>query len=115
MPVPKSLAFTEEPDGRVANQLRIRIANRGDGEDTYHLAVDGAPGATVVAPENPLRVAAGKTGETSIFVLLPRDAFDDGERRVTVTVRDGHAFVSQTPYRLVGPQGHDDDHHDRHR
>ncbi|MGZ8469146.1 MAG: cytochrome c oxidase accessory protein CcoG [Gemmatirosa sp.] len=95
--------FTEQPDGRVANQLRIKLANKSDAADEYHLEILGAPEATVVAPVNPMRVAGGQLAETSVFVLLPRSSFVNGERRVTVRVRDGRAYTSDTPYRLVGP------------
>lgn len=100
--------FSEEPDGRIANQLRIKLANKSDRAGAYRLEVAGVPEGTVIAPENPLRVAAGKLAETSVFVLLPREAFVNGERRVVVTVSDGAGFRAETPYRLVGPQGRTD-------
>lgn len=96
--------FTEEPDGSVANQLRIKVANKSDHDDAYRIEILDAPGAQVVAPENPLRVGPGKLAETSVFVLLPRTAFTNGEKPVRIRVSDGHEFVSESVYRLVGPQ-----------
>jgi cytochrome c oxidase accessory protein FixG len=96
--------FTEQPDGRVANQVRVKVVNRSGHAETYHLSLGDAPGATLVAPENPLRVPAGGSATTSIFVLLPSSAFVRGERPVTVRVRDGRADVGAFPFRLVGPE-----------
>ena len=99
--------FTEEADGRVANQVRVKVVNRDDDDRAYRLEVAGVsdvPGATVIAPENPLRVARGQMATTSIFVLLPATAFTAGERAVTVKVDDGHGFSTAVPYRLAGPE-----------
>mgnify|MGYP002778112900 CR=1 FL=1 len=96
--------FTQEPDGRVANQVRIKVVNRAGGDRSYRLEIVGAAGATVVAPQNPLPVARGKTAETSVFVLLPPSAFTRGERAVTVRVTDGQTFTGEYPHRLAGPE-----------
>jgi hypothetical protein len=58
---------------------------------------------TIVAPENPLRIDAGATRTTSIFVLLPRRAFVNGERMITIGVTDGARYREFVPYRLLGP------------
>jgi cytochrome c oxidase accessory protein FixG len=100
--------FTEENDGRIANQVRIKIANRGNDERRYALTIDGlgdlaAEQVTVVAPENPLVVAGGATRTTSVFVLLPRSAFARGERMIRVQIGDGVNFSTTVPHRLLGP------------
>ena len=102
--------FTEEGDGRIANQVRVKISNRGNVEQRYTLAVSDvgdddeiARHATVVAPENPLVVGAGATRETSIFVMLPRDEFEHGERWMRLTVSDGKGWAEEQRYRLLGP------------
>jgi hypothetical protein len=50
-------------------------------------------------------VEAGATRTTSVFVLLPRGAFANGERRITVRVRDDRGSEQAVPYRLLGPTG----------
>jgi cytochrome c oxidase accessory protein FixG len=97
--------FTEEADGRVANQVRIKVANRGDADARYRIEIAGVTGGRIIAPENPLPVARGEMRETSVFVLLPRDAFTDGAREVTITVSDGARFTTAVPWRLQGPTG----------
>ena len=96
--------FTEEADGRVANQVRVKVTNRTGDEARYTIAIDGVDGGQVIAPENPLTVAAGETRTTSVFVLLPRAAFDDGRLDVSVRVTDGEQFRSATAWRLLGPE-----------
>ena len=103
--------FVQEPDGRVANQIRVKVANRGREARAYRIDVD-VPGAQVVAPQNPLPVPGGEMASTSVFVLLPPSAFDDGERRVTVRVSDGAGFSAALPWRLAGPDDDQDDHND---
>jgi len=105
--------FTRQADGQIANQLRVKIANRTHDEHDYRIEVVGATGGSVVVPQNPLRVATGQSAETPLFVLLPRAAFHDGEHRVAVRVSDGAGFSIDVPYRLVAPQ--DDDRKARDR
>ncbi len=95
--------FVQEQDGSVANQVRIKVANRSREDRAYGIEVVGAPGATVIAPQNPLHVAGGAMETTSIFVLLPPSEFTGGERRVTVRVSDGEDFSTGIPWRLAGP------------
>ena len=107
---PHGAPYVVEGDGSVVNQVRVKIENRGGDARSYRIALEGAPGARLVAPENPLPVAAGATGQTSVFVVSPASAFADGEREATFRVVDGAGFERTIPYRLVGPD--DDDAHD---
>ena len=97
--------YVIEPDGRVANQLRVKIANRGDATRRYAMTVDGVDMGAVIAPQNPLPVAPGKTETMDVFVMLPAAAFSHGEHRVTIRVDDGSGYRDSAQYRLVGPEG----------
>ena len=101
--------FTREADGRIANQVRVKITNRTNVDHDYRIEVIGAEAGSVVVPQNPLRVATGQTAVTPLFVLLPGNAYHDGEHDVTVRVSDGSGFTTELPYRLVGPEDEDDD------
>lgn len=99
--------FVLEGDGLVVNQLRIRIANRSRADQRYTLAFEGLPGgAAVVAPENPLAVAAGELRTTSVFLRLPPAGFRDGRRDITVRITAPGGFDRDYPFNLIGP---DDD------
>jgi cytochrome c oxidase accessory protein FixG len=104
--------FNMEPDGRVANQVRVKISNRGRQDRSYRIDVDGAAQGSVIVPVNPLPVAGGHTETTSLFVLLPRETFDDGEHRVVLRISDGASYAAQFPWKLLGPNDerpHEDD------
>lgn len=96
--------YTLAAGGEVANQVRIKVANRGREDRAYRIDVEGVPEARLVAPENPLPVGAGRMGMTSVFVLLPRTAFEGGERTITFRIADGARWSGRFRYRLAGPR-----------
>jgi cytochrome c oxidase accessory protein FixG len=106
--------YVVEANGQVANQLRIKVTNRTASDQVYAIHIDNVDGGSVIAPQNPLHVAPGKTEVASVFVMLPRRAFHDGEHRVTVTIGDGASLAERVAYRLVGPEREEHDEHDEH-
>ena len=102
-------AYSEEADGRIANQVRVKIANRSPRDERYTIEVVGADGGQVIIPLNPFPVKKGASDLTSLFVILPRSAFRGGTRPITVKVRDDHGFTEEFPFRLLGPEIGDDD------
>jgi cytochrome c oxidase accessory protein FixG len=88
---------------RVRNQLRVKIQNSSNDAATYHLSLVGSPQAELIAPENPLRVAAGEQGTTSVFVVLPVEAIENGSHVITIEVSTDQGFDAQLPYRILGP------------
>jgi cytochrome c oxidase accessory protein FixG len=102
--------FTVEADGRISNQIRIKITNRRGDEQQYAFTVEGladeklqSKDITIVAPENPMTVSSQGSHSTSMFILLPRTAFEHGERYITLSVRDSKGYTEQIKYRLLGP------------
>jgi cytochrome c oxidase accessory protein FixG len=95
--------FSILPSGEISNQIRIKIANRSPEERSYLIELIEADDLVLVAPENPLTVAAGDTQMTGIFVTGPRSAFSDGETTVTLQIGDGVDFSRQMSYRVLGP------------
>jgi cytochrome c oxidase accessory protein FixG len=97
--------FTVLPSGEVSNQLRIKIANRSPENHSYMIVLDGSEGMTMIAPENPLTVAAGETEMTAAFITAPPSAFSDGEALIALQIDDGADFSETLEYRLLGPTG----------
>jgi cytochrome c oxidase accessory protein FixG len=104
--------FATEADGRISNQIRVKVTNRRGADMAYSIVLDGLATTgvtpqeiTVVAPENPLRVKSGDTRTTSVFVLLPARAFTNGERFISITVSDERGYKESVKYRLLGPTG----------
>ena len=100
---PIGAPFTLEADGSVVNQVRIKVANRTGVEQRYTIAYLDEPGARLIAPENPLRLAAGASVTTSVFVIQAPARFDDGERRVRFRISDEGKFSREFTWRLPGP------------
>lgn len=91
-------------EGAVLNRIRVKVQNRADTEASYTLALSGPAGVRLIAPENPLKVAAGHRATTSVFVSLPATAFTNGSAPVQFEVSDGGRSVTR-PYTLLGPRG----------
>jgi cytochrome c oxidase accessory protein FixG len=100
--------YSFEPDGRVVNQIRFKLTNRGSAERRYTVGMTGDAGAQLILPENPMSVPAGAIRTESAFVILPRSAFHDGQREVEFRISDGDRFAGKYSYLLVGPE-HDDE------
>jgi cytochrome c oxidase accessory protein FixG len=111
---PAGAPFEVEQDGRIVNQLRVRVANRTGVAHAYAVEVTGAERMQVIAPLSPLPVQPGRTETMPVFVTLPADAFDEGIRTVTVRVSDGGQYAGTFQYRLAGPM-REQDHDDRER
>ena len=62
----------------------------------------------MIAPENPIPVAAGKSATATVFVEAPARAFDDGRRAVRFRIGDGAGWSDAVPYRLLGPEDHEE-------
>ncbi|HKO90752.1 MAG TPA: 4Fe-4S dicluster domain-containing protein, partial [Polyangiaceae bacterium] len=90
-------------DGRVQNQIRIKLENRKSEAVSYRLELEQAPGAELVAPENPIRLAAGARTTTSVFVTLPASAFHGDSLDVKLVFRGEQGDVYERQYRLLGP------------
>lgn len=88
---------------RVRNQLRLKIQNRSSVAGAYRLEVLGVSGAELVAPENPLRIAAGERATTSVFVSVPIAALVNGSCTVQLQLHDEQGFDVQLSYRILGP------------
>lgn len=97
--------FTVLPNGDISNQIRLKIANRSPEERSYLIELVDADGITLVAPENPMIVAAGETGMTGAFVTAPPAAFSADEVTITVRIGDGVDFSRDLAYRILGPSG----------
>jgi cytochrome c oxidase accessory protein FixG len=95
--------FSVLPSGEVSNQIRIKIANRSPEERSYAFELVDGVGLTLVAPENPLTVAAGESQLTAAFITAAPSAFTAGELEITLRIADEVDFEEIRSYRLLGP------------
>jgi polyferredoxin len=87
----------------VTGAIRVKIRNRSELTRRYTLEVLASPAVKLIAPENPLEVAAGAQRTTTIFTVAEQSSFGSGTRNIKVRVSDGAGFNEEVPYRLVGP------------
>jgi cytochrome c oxidase accessory protein FixG len=95
--------WSVQADGGIVNQVRIKVANHSGEARAYQIALAGADGARMIAPENPLRVPAGEERTTSVFVVLAPGEFHDGVRHVSFQVSAGAGFQGDYLWNLLGP------------
>jgi len=87
----------------VTNELRIKVHNRTERHESYRIEVPVTPPIRLIAPENPLDVAAGAQRTTAVFVVADRGSFVAGRREIMVRVSDSRGSLTSVPYRLLGP------------
>lgn len=98
-----SAPYTVLHDGRISNQIHVKIANRTNKAKTYTIAIDAPKDVKLIAPLNPLPVKAHETQTSVIFVLAPRVLFDeDGRLPIQILVNDGDQFKVERTYKLLG-------------
>jgi cytochrome c oxidase accessory protein FixG len=90
-------------NGSVRNQIRVKVINRSGDDQAYRIELRDAPDLRLVAPENPLRIAAGRSAWTSVFVLGAPGAIR-GERKVSFRITDDAGRAEDVIYVLVGPR-----------
>ncbi|MCC7053165.1 MAG: cytochrome c oxidase accessory protein CcoG [Gemmatimonadaceae bacterium] len=99
--------YRVEENGRVANQVRVKIVNRTIDSHRYTVKVTGVDGGGVIAPEFPLTVAAGAQRTTSMFIVAPFSTFTMGRHKITLQVTDSAGFTKDIPFTLLGPTHQD--------
>lgn len=96
--------FTVQPDGIIANQIKVKFENRGTTERAFTIALAGVPNGRLVAPQNPVTVPPNGHATTTVFVLVPLAQFRHGEHPMSLQVTDGASFTVTAPYDLLGPE-----------
>jgi cytochrome c oxidase accessory protein FixG len=87
----------------VTGELRVKVQNRTNGAQRYRIELLASPAVQLIAPENPLDVAAGAQRTTTIFAVAPQGSFAAGRRELEVRVSSERGFSVSVPYRLLGP------------
>jgi cytochrome c oxidase accessory protein FixG len=90
--------------GLAVNQIRVKVHNRADERRRYRIELLDAPGARLIAPENPLDVAPHEQRSTSLFVMAEPSLLPRGRRAVRFRLSDGQGFSVAVPYQLLGPE-----------
>jgi cytochrome c oxidase accessory protein FixG len=67
----RSTLYKVLEDGRVANLIRLKLANRTGQAAQVRLWVEGLPGADLALPANPVRLKPGETFERTVELRAP--------------------------------------------
>jgi cytochrome c oxidase accessory protein FixG len=103
------MPFNVLPSGAIANQIRVKVTNRGGEPEHYTIEVLD-PRLTLNADENPMMVAPREPRTQGVLVIAPADAFAEGALSVRFRIAGEGGFSREITYRLLGPQGQNSQH-----
>jgi len=96
--------FTVLEDGTVSTPVRVKIENRSSAKRIYRVALEDSAGARVINPRPEYPLAPGASTIVPLFVISPRDAFDDGEREADVVISDDAGWHTSLDVTILGPE-----------
>ncbi|GAB5518470.1 MAG: cytochrome c oxidase accessory protein CcoG [Rhodothermales bacterium] len=98
--------YTVLPDGRIANRLRFRVRNQTADATTFRVTI-ATPVGVQLNPVGPADVAldAGEMARTEAWVMVPDDAFSNGEIDATFTLEFADGHTETATFTLLGPKG----------
>jgi len=111
--------FYTMPSGEIANQVRLRIVNRGESASAYTVSLTPeavARGERITLEGNPFTVEPSQSTTVGFTIEAPPGVFSRrGALETSIVVSDGAEFTSSLPFRMLGPVGAVDRKQDEHR
>jgi cytochrome c oxidase accessory protein FixG len=94
--------------GEIANQVRVKIANRVPETRSYTIALVGEdgvalPGARLEAVENPVTLTGDESRTSTVQLVFPHAILRNGSLPVKVRIEDGLGWSRDLSYTLFGP------------
>jgi cytochrome c oxidase accessory protein FixG len=97
-----SAPYTLLGDGRVSSQVHLKVQNKGSVALNVDLALKGT--GELIKPTFPVEIPPKASAESSVFVVLPRAAFEQGLAKVEFVVLDVASQAAGQHFRLGSPQ-----------
>lgn len=98
-------AFSQAGPGQISNSIRVRVENRTPETRVYTIDLPVTEGARIVSGELPMAVEGGQSRLASMFIILPEDAFQAGEKMVSLRIMDdAGTFETTESVKLRGPR-----------
>ena len=97
----RTTPYTVRDDGRVQNQVRVKLTNRGEEPRRYRLSLAGD--GELICPQQSIVLPPGDSASEGIFVILPRDRFERGRAAITLVVTDEVGTVERFEHHVLGP------------
>ncbi|MFM7202120.1 MAG: cytochrome c oxidase accessory protein CcoG [Myxococcota bacterium] len=98
--------YTELPDGRISNHLRLKISNKLREERSYTLELvePKGEGIQVVVPLSPLVIQGGEIGQTDVIVMLPPALVPGDSRPLQFVIHDSDGETYEASFNFLGPK-----------
>jgi len=96
-------AYTELPDGRVSNHLRIKVDNQSGQDRDYWIRLLEPAESQAIIPANPFAVPATRMGTTVVVVMTPTGLYHGGAPMAVFEVTDSLGFTARVETALLGP------------
>jgi len=101
--------FYTLPDGQIANQIRLRLVNRGREPAVFTVAAsqaDAARGVRLVNERGEVRLAPGQSDVLGLVIEAPAGAFSGrGAYEATIQVQSDSGFAKDLGFKMLGPVG----------
>ncbi|MCB0359302.1 MAG: cytochrome c oxidase accessory protein CcoG, partial [Bdellovibrionales bacterium] len=98
-----STPFSRLEDGRISNQLKVRISNKSQEKDFYRFSVLNQPEVELIVPLVPFPVAPGELQTMPLFAQFPESLLRNGSVPVEIAVESDNGFKSVQHFNLLGP------------
>ena len=96
--------YTVLPDGNVANRLRFRVRNQTPQPVSFEIAALAPAGAELrVVGVSPIELAPQEMKRTEVWVVVPPDVFEAGQRAAAFVLRFDNGTEVQQTFLLLGP------------
>ena len=96
-------AFRSLPDGRIANQQRLRVTNQRHDVQSFTVEIVEPEGATVLVPVSPVVVDPAQLRTVNIVTEAPHTSFVDGKVTAVYMIRSDAGFETRYEFPLLGP------------
>jgi polyferredoxin len=96
--------FTVLPDGRVANPMKLKLTNRSDQPQRYHISPAGGAPLEIQLDQGDLLVTVGHAETRGMLIVAPPELFREGRADVKLEIRAESGFATEVDCRLLGPR-----------
>ena len=97
------IPHTSTDDGRIRNNLKLKLTNRTDQEMNFAMQIESPEGAEVEIRENAFAVPARKKLEFHISVVTPRERFQTGRAKASLVISNQDGISRTLNMTLIGP------------
>jgi len=90
-------------DGRISNNLQLKLANKTSSRDSYSFSVVEEAGFQLIIPISPVELQPGQTTSVPMFVNFEQSELKGGSKQITVEMKSEQGFSSTSKVSLLGP------------